>query len=59
MRESKYPNGYQPKIEYYQYQVNKAIGLLDIEAMEFYTRKLTYFMQRQQQMNKRLASLID
>ena len=38
---------YQDKIDYYTYQVNKAIQNLDTGKLEFYTGKLKYFMQRQ------------
>ena len=38
---------YQDKIDYYSYQVNKAISNLDTGKLDFYTNKLKYFMGRQ------------
>ena len=38
---------YQDKIDYYSYQVNKAIANLDVAKLEFNTNKLKYFMERQ------------
>jgi len=51
MKESKYPNGYQPKIEYYQHKLNEAIKDLNIKSVEFYTKKLTYFMEKQKDLS--------
>ena len=42
-----YINGYSGKIEYYQYQLNKAIHNLDTKGIEFNTNKLIYFVNRQ------------
>jgi len=44
MREDTYPNGYQPKIDYYQFKLNEAIDALDTKSMNFYAKKLEYFM---------------
>jgi len=44
---SKYPQGYLPKIEYWQYKVNKAIGAQDWAGVEFSMKKLSYFVARQ------------
>ena len=44
---SKYPQGYIPKIEYYQYKVNKSIQNKDWAAVQYYTEKLSYFVGRQ------------
>jgi len=44
---SKYENGYIPKIEYYQYKVNKSIQNKDWESVQYYTDKLSYFVGRQ------------
>lgn len=55
MNKAKYPNGYQPKlviserIEYYTYKLNEAITDLNIESVEFYTKRLTYFMKKQKE----------
>ena len=43
----KYPNGYQSKIDYYTYKVNKAIENLDNESLMFFSDKLNYFIDRQ------------
>ena len=43
----KYPNGYQSKIDFYTYKVNKAIENLDNRSLIFYTGKLNYFIDRQ------------
>ena len=59
MKESRYPNGYAPKIEYYQYKLNRAVRELDIEAIAFYTKKLEYFAAREAQRLERLAQLVD
>ena len=47
MKNSRYPNGYLPKIEYWQYKMNKAIDSLDQAGIEFASRKLDYFIGRQ------------
>tara|TARA_B100001057_G_scaffold477329_1_gene546392 strand:+ start:455 stop:625 length:171 start_codon:yes stop_codon:yes gene_type:complete len=47
MYKNKYPNGYQPKIEYWQYKLDKAIKNNDPQAMGFAYGKLEYFMNRQ------------
>ena len=53
----RYPNGYQPKIEYWTYKMNKAIKNLDPSAIEFASAKLMYFVGRQAQVNERVASV--
>lgn len=50
MRESKYPDGYKAKIDYYQFKVNEAIELLDADKIGFYSTKLQYFISRQCQL---------
>ena len=47
---NKYPLGYMPKVEYYQYKVNRAIEEMDTDMVKFYTNKLVYFMGRQQKL---------
>ena len=59
MRESRYPNGYAPKIEYYQYKLNQAVQELNFESIAFYTKKLEYFAAREAQRLERLAQLVD
>lgn len=44
----KYPNGYQPKIEYYQNKLNGAIAKLDMAKVEYFTKKLAYYVNRQE-----------
>lgn len=44
---SKYPQGYIPKIEYWQYKVNKAIQEKDWAGVEYSMKKLSYFVARQ------------
>jgi hypothetical protein len=50
---NKYENGYNDKISYYQYQVNKAIENLDTKNLAFYAGKLSYFMERQRELNRK------
>ena len=59
MRESRYPNGYQPKIEYYQAQIAIAVANLNLDNIKFYTTKLEYFTNREEARQARLAQLID
>jgi len=56
-RQNKYPNGYQPKIEYWQYKANKAVANLDVEAARYALQKLEYFLGRQAEVNERLSNL--
>ena len=53
-RENRYPNGYIPKIEYWEYKMNKAIKSLDANGIEFAAGKLAYFVERE---NQRIARL--
>ena len=57
MKQNRYPEGYQPKIDYYNYKLVRAIENLDPEAVKFYAGKLAYFVGRQQQVNQRLEQL--
>lgn len=43
---------YQDKIDYYSYKVNKSIANLDVKGLEYYTKKLAYFMDRQSHANR-------
>lgn len=47
MKHSRYPNGYMPKIEYWQYKMNKAIEQGDARGIAFASDKLVYFVGRQ------------
>jgi len=58
-RGMRYPDGYSEKIGYYTYKVNKAIEELNPSDLVYYTTKLEYFMNRQLELNERLAQLVD
>jgi len=47
---NRYPEGFTPKIEYYQSMLSVAVDSLNIEKIKFYTTKLEYFMNRQKQL---------
>ena len=44
---SKYPQGYLPKIQYWQYKVNRYINEGDIAQAEYAVKQLAYFIARQ------------
>ena len=44
---NRYPNGYMPKIEYYQAQLSIAVDSLDLDQIKYFTKKLEWFMDRQ------------
>ena len=44
---SKYPQGYLPKIQYWQYKVNRFINEGDLTSAEYAIKKLAYFTARQ------------
>ena len=44
---TKYPNGYQDKINYYQGQAIQAMAAGDSEYVAYFMRKMEYFMNRQ------------
>jgi len=52
MKHSSYPNGYMPKIEYWQYKMNKAIEQGDARGIAFASDKLVYFVGRQNGISK-------
>ena len=56
-RANRYPNGYLPKIEYYQAMLSNAVTDLDIKKIKFYTVKLEYFLDRQAEVEVRLEKL--
>jgi|TARA_B110000908_G_C10163458_1_gene407210 hypothetical protein len=58
-RQSRYPEGYMPKIEYYQAKLSIAVDVLDIEKIKFLSGKLEYFMERESLRNERISQLID
>ena len=45
INEVRYPNGYTPKIEYYQEQLSMAVNSLDIEQIKYFTNKLEWFIE--------------
>jgi hypothetical protein len=64
----KYPQGYLPKIQYWQYKVNRYINEGDLTSAEYALKKLSYFTARQvvvenqqplDQFEHRRAHLID
>lgn len=59
VRQSRYPEGYMPKIEYYQAKLSNAVDVLDIEKIKFLSGKLEYFMERESLRNERISQLID
>jgi len=47
MKDSHYPNGYLPKIDYWQYKMNKAIEQGDACGIAYASDRLVYFVCRQ------------
>ena len=47
MRKNKYPNGYIPKIQFWSKRLNQALAFNDTEGIEYATRKMNYFINRQ------------
>ncbi len=47
MKDSRYPLGYQPKIDYWQYKMNKAIEQGDARGIAYASDRLVYFVGRQ------------
>lgn len=52
MKDSRYPDGYLPKIGYWQYKMNKAIESGDARGIAFASEKLVYFVGRQYGISK-------
>ena len=46
-RNERYPDGYMPKIEYWQYKMNKAIDAGDARGIAYASDRLVYFVGRQ------------
>jgi len=57
MTTERYPKGYQEKIDWYTYKVNKSISQGDSKGLEFYAEKLSYFMQRQRELKRKAMGL--
>ena len=51
-KSNRYPNGYMPKIEYYQAQLSMAVDSLDLDQIKYFTTKLEWFMNRQANITK-------
>ena len=51
-KSNRYPNGYMPKIEYYQDQRSMAVDSLDLDQIKYFTTKLEWFMDRQANITK-------
>lgn len=49
---NRYPDGYMPKIGYWQYKMNKAIENGDARGIAFAADKLVYFVGRQNAISK-------
>ena len=47
MKNSRYPNGYIPKIQYWSGKLNQALAFGDTDGVEYANRKLNYFIGRQ------------
>ena len=58
-RTNHYPEGYLPKIAYYQAKLSIAVNKLSIKDIKFYTTKLEYFLEREEAREANLAQLID
>jgi hypothetical protein len=44
---------YSEKISYYRYLINKAIENVDSGKLQFYTNKLSYFLDRQKELDRK------
>jgi hypothetical protein len=44
---------YSEKISYYRFLVNKSIEYLDVKKLKFYTTKLSYFLERQKELDRK------
>ena len=51
-KSNRYPNGYMPKIEYYQAQLSMAVDSLDLDQIKYFTTKLEWFMDRHANITK-------
>tara|TARA_R110001592_G_scaffold31379_1_gene110617 strand:- start:19 stop:198 length:180 start_codon:yes stop_codon:yes gene_type:complete len=53
MSKKVYLNGYQPKIEYWQYKLNEAVEGFSISDALYAMGKLEYFMGKQLKLNEK------
>ena len=44
---------YSEKISYYRFLINKAIENVDSGKLQFYTTKLSYFLDRQKELDRK------
>ena len=56
-RANRYPDGYQPKIEYYQAKIAIATDRLEVDNIIFFAGKLKYFLNKQAEVDARLENL--
>jgi len=56
-RANRYPNGYLPKIEYYQAKIANATDRLEVDNIIFFAGKLRYFLDKQAEVEARLEKL--
>jgi len=56
---NRYPDGYQPKIGYWNYKLNKAIDSLDAEGIKYASERLTYFVYKQQEINNKIEKIYE
>ena len=56
-RANRYPNGYQPKIDYYQAKIANACDRLEVANIIFFAGKLEYFLKKQAEQTARLEKL--
>ena len=56
-RANRYPNGYLPKIEYYQAKIANATDRLEVDNIHFFAGKLKYFLDKQAEVEARLEKL--
>ena len=56
-KQSRYPDGYQPKIEYYQAKIAMATDRLEVDNIIFFAGKLKYFLNKQAEQDARLEKL--
>jgi hypothetical protein len=56
-RKNRYPQGYQPKIAYWNSKLVQAIEAMDPKGVSYASEKLAYFVMRQNEVYGRIAQL--
>ena len=56
-KQSRYPDGYQPTIDYYQAKIANACDRLEVDNIVYFAGKLKYFLNKQAEQNARLESI--